>query len=186
MLLGRGGEGLIGLRDGHEAVAGGAVGVAGAGTALTAGLGAKVAIGCAGAAMAVLCAGPLGALPTHQPAPAKRVVAAKHERQRHSTAKASVAAAAPRTPAVDRVPSRGRADGERAAAGPRPAPHVDADGERAGVRARVERPGDARAGRPPPPPAPAANSPRRPRRRLRRPNRRASAPSSSFGGEFSP
>jgi hypothetical protein len=58
-LLGRG-ESLAGLRDGSEvAVVGGTAGAAGAGTALTAGLGAKfVAMGCAGAALAAVCVGP--------------------------------------------------------------------------------------------------------------------------------
>ena len=67
-LFGRGGDSIAAVRDGSELAAGGGV-VAGAGTALTAGLGAKVAVGCTGAAVAVLCAGPLGVVPKEERAP---------------------------------------------------------------------------------------------------------------------
>lgn len=183
-VLGRGGEGLVGLRDGHEVVAGSGAGLAGAGTALTAGLGAKVAVGCAGAAVAVMCAGPLGVVPRDERRPAKHARADVKRSAPRPAATVTARAAATAVPTAEaaspttrrRPAGRGlstrssRSRDARTVAAREFGPEASVTDARV-LRAATSSQGTNSQAPPPPPPVSAPASP---------------PASSSFAGEFAP
>jgi RNA polymerase sigma factor (sigma-70 family) len=190
-LLGRGGDSIAAMRDGPELAAGGGV-VAGAGTALTVGLGAKVAAGCTGAAVAVLCAGSLGVLP--QPTRTRTVHSAAAKKSSHaapraartpvaaSTVVATASATVSRGPAAAetteasarRTATRAaRRQRRREAAGREFGPESGVPNFSAPTAATASRAGGEFSAAPPPPRMPAHTA-------------QPASSSSSFGGEFSP
>lgn len=92
-LFGRGGEAA--MRETHDAAIAGGTAV-GAGTALTVGLGTKMAVGCAGMAIAAVCAAPLVSEFAPKPAP---MTASQQKRDKRQASKPRAATATP-TPTV--------------------------------------------------------------------------------------
>jgi RNA polymerase sigma factor (sigma-70 family) len=184
-LLGRGGESLVGLRDGHEVATAGGVGIAGAGTALGAGVGTKLAITCTGAAVAVVCAGSLTVVrPKAERTPAKRGTV-KHQRSAKVQPPRRVAAATTSAPTVVAASTRPAAQtartqrsGSTRRSGSRRETAAQEFGPESSVpstsapRASAASPGGEFS--PPPPPPPVAKPP-------------PSQPTaSSFAREFAP
>lgn len=182
-LFGRGGESLAAIKDSPEALGGGAAGAAGAGagTVLTAGIGAKVAIGCTGAVVAAMCAGPLGIVPRGERDPAKPAHKshARTSTPRHVAAQPAVASppavfvaearSAEQTGAGQRQTQRTRTPGRRSSAAREFGPEA-AVPSRTSPTASAATSGAAVDSSPTPAYVPA----------------RVTSSSSSFAGEFAP